>query len=144
MLGLGAVLVGVRDPATAGSILSSCAAAGGVVAIATEGTTDLFAPKPVRSAAGAHFVLAIASDIPSDACAAALRAAGAEIVAVGEDGGEAIELGPRVAVVVGEDAGLPPAFSGASVRRVGRSAIRPSVSAQAAVVLFEAAGRGDG
>ena len=49
--GLGAVLAGVHDPAAAGSILASCAAAGGSVVIATTGTTDLFAPKVVRSAA---------------------------------------------------------------------------------------------
>jgi TrmH family RNA methyltransferase len=144
-LGLGAVLAGIRDPATAGSILSSCAAAGGSVAIATKGTTDLFAPKPVRSGAGAHFVLAIAPDVSVEECARALRDGGARVAVldrVGRDPSEA-DLGDPIAVVItGEDA-LPATFGEAGEEHVavaGSSTdIRPSVAAQAAVVLFEAA-----
>ncbi len=145
--GLGAVLAGVRDPATAGSILASCAAAGGTVAIATKGTTDLFAPKPVRSAAGAHFALAIAPDVDPEACAAALRAAGVRLAVI-EPAGAALSdavLDEPLALVVGEDGAIPdPLLKAADAHvAVGRpdSPVRPSVAAQAAVVLFEAARR---
>jgi RNA methyltransferase, TrmH family len=146
-LRFGAVLAGVRDPATAGSILSSCAAAGGGVAIATTGTTDLFAPKPVRSASGAHFLLAIAPDVDPEACADALHGAGVRMVAV-EMGGHSLEdadLDGKVAVVVGEEGALPKALTDRADERVaagiGPAGIRPSVAAEAAVVLFEAARR---
>lgn len=145
--GLGAVLAGVRDPATAGSILASCAAAGGTVAIATKGTTDLFAPKPVRSAAGAHFALAIAPDVDPEACAAALRAAGVRR-AVLESSGDALSeatLVEPLAVVIGEDGAVPDPLLKAATALVAvgepGAHVRPSVAAQAAVVLFEAARR---
>lgn len=145
--GLGAVLAGVRDPATAGSILSSCAAAGGAVAIATAGTTDLFAPKPVRSAAGAHFVLAIAPDVSPEDCAAALRSAGVRVVAVDPEGPapEAAALDVPLAVLVSGEGTVPPEMTDAVTERAGAGAagspIRPSVAAEAAVVLFSAARR---
>jgi TrmH family RNA methyltransferase len=143
--GLGAVLGGVRDPATAGSILSSCAAAGGRVAIATAGTTDLFAPKPVRSASGAHFLLAIAPDVDPEACAGALAAAGVRTVAVDGDGRDPAETdwSGKVAVLVGEDGALPKPLAEAADDHVragtGDEGIRPSLGAEAAVVLFTAA-----
>jgi TrmH family RNA methyltransferase len=146
-LRFGAVLAGVRDPATAGSILSSCAAAGGGVAIATTGTTDIFAPKPVRTASGAHFLLAIAPDVDPGACADALRSAGVRVVAI-EAGGIAVEradLSGRIAVIVAEDGAVPKPLAEAADERVsapgGEAGIRPSVGAEAAVVLFEAARR---
>ena len=141
--GLGAVLAGVRDPATAGSILASCAAAGGSVAIATTGTTDLFAPKPVRSAAGAHFLLQVASGVDPATCADSLEAAGVLLVSVDPDGGDlpSVQWSEPVAVLVGED--------GTLAERAGRRVrvapagvvIRPPLSAEAAVVLFEAGRR---
>jgi len=144
-LGFGAVLAGVRDPATAGSILSSCAAAGGGVAIATTGTTDLFAPKPVRSASGAHFLLAIAPDVDATECADALRQAGVRIIAVdpaGRDPSE-VDCAGRIAIVLGEDGAVPKPLADAADERVAAASsapgIRPSVGAEAAVVLFSAA-----
>ncbi len=148
--GLGAVLAGVRDPATAGSILASCAAAGGAVAMATKGTTDLFAPKPVRSAVGAHFVLAIAPDVDAEACADALLAAGIKVTALDPSGVDPshVELDEPLAVVVGEDGAIPDELLRAAGSRIAVGAegahVRPSVAAQAAVVLFEAARRRKG
>lgn len=142
--GLGAVLAGVRDPATAGSILASCAAAGGTVAIATTGTTDLFAPKPVRSAAGAHFLLRVASGVDPAACAGSLEAAGVRLVTIAPDG-DSLPNAPwmePVAVVVGEDGVVPDALTGKDRVRVGEpeASIRPPLAAEAAVVLFRLAG----
>jgi TrmH family RNA methyltransferase len=144
-MGLGAILAGVRDPATAGSVLSSCAAAGGTVAIATKGTTDLFAPKPVRGAAGAHFVLSIAPDVAPEACAEALRAAGVRIVALDAEGASHrdVDLSGPLAVLIGEDGALDPILARAAESQVGAggagSPVRPSLGAEAAVVLFSAA-----
>lgn len=144
-LGLGAVLAGIKDPATAGSILSSCAAAGGVAAIATKGTTDLFAPKAMRAGAGAHYVLSVANDVPLEECGRALRDAGVRILAVHADG-PAIAIqhvaGP-VAIVIAGDEGVPELLEGEPVGPGTRSdVVRPSIAAEAAVVLFEAARRG--
>lgn len=141
--GIGAVLAGVHDPATAGSILASCAAAGGSVAIATAGTTDLFAPKVVRSAAGAHFLLRVVSGVDPADCAASLRSAGIGLVTVAADGEDlpSSRWAEPVAVVVGEDGALTDLVE-RRVRIADREAtIRPPLAAEAAVVLFEAAHR---
>lgn len=53
------ILDQVRDPGNAGTILRSAAAAGVKVVFVTPGTVDLFSPKVVRSAMGAHFKLMI-------------------------------------------------------------------------------------
>lgn len=145
--GLGAVLAGVHDPAAAGSILASCAAAGGSVAIATTGTADLFAPKSVRSAAGAHFLLRIVSGISPERCADSLKAAGVLLVAVAPDGDDltSSSWSEPVAVVVGEEGFLPEALAGRADERVrigdAGIGIRPPLAAEAAVVLFEAVHR---
>lgn len=147
-LRLAVVLAGVRDPATAGSILASCAAAGGEAAIATTGTVDLLAPKAIRSAAGAHFVLALAWDADPGACARALRASGVRLAALDRDGEDpaAADLRRPLAVVVGEEGALAlRILAEAADLRVaippGPGGVRASVAAEAAVVLFEAARR---
>ena len=145
--GLGTVLAGVHDPGTAGSILASCAAAGGSVAIATTGTTDLYAPKPVRSAAGAHFLLQVVSGVDPGACADSLKAAGVRLVSVGADGEDlsTSRWSEPVAVLVADDGDLPEALAGVAQGRVRvgdpSAQIRPPLAAEAAVVLFEAVHR---
>ena len=143
--GLGAVLAGVHDPATAGSILASCAAAGGAVVIATTGTTDLFSPKVVRSAAGAHFLLRVVSGVDPAACAESLQAAGVRLVTVAAEGEDlsSSRWTEPVAVVLGEDGGLPDAAADPARVRIADpgTGIRPPLAAEAAVVLFEAAHR---
>jgi len=145
--GLGTVLAGVHDPATAGSILASCAAAGGSVVIATTGTTDLFAPKPVRSAAGAHFLLRVVSGVDPAACAESLKTAGVRLVGVGPDGEDLAtsSWAEPVAVLIADDGDLPAALAGQTHGRVRvgdpAAEIRPPLAAEAAVVLFEAVHR---
>ena len=142
--GFGAVLAGIKDPATAGSILSSCAAAGGLAALATKGTTDLFAPKAVRAAGGAHYVLAVAPDVTAEACARALREAGVRILAIHPDGPPLAseQVAGPVAIVVAGDDGIPAMLDGERIGVGARShLVRPSIAAEAAVVLFEAARR---
>jgi TrmH family RNA methyltransferase len=145
-LGLGAVLAGVRDPATAGILLASLAAAGGTATVATTGTTDLFAPKAVRAAAGAQFVLAVAVGAAPEECAGALGRAGARVVAVDARGAPPADadLAWPLAVVVG-DGELPAPLEAAVGQRVGPGGppgpVPAPVVALAAVVLFEAARR---
>lgn len=50
---------GIRDPGNMGTILRAAVAAGCQAVITTPGTTDVFAPKVVRSGMGAHFRLPI-------------------------------------------------------------------------------------
>ncbi len=64
---LAVILDGVQDPGNAGTILRTAAAAGAGVAIALAESVDLFAPKVVRAAMGAHQRLALYQDVlPAD------------------------------------------------------------------------------
>lgn len=55
------VLDQLRDPGNAGTILRSAAAAGVEAVFITPGTVDVYSPKVVRSAMGAHFHLCISN-----------------------------------------------------------------------------------
>ncbi|MCI0344333.1 MAG: hypothetical protein L0221_02665, partial [Chloroflexi bacterium] len=148
--GLGAVLAGVHDPAAAGSILASCVAAGGSAAIATTGTTDLFAPKPVRSAGGAHFLMHVVAGIDPAECAESLRSAGVRLVTLDPDGEDlgSSTLSEPLAVLVGEEGSVPEPLAATAQGRVrigvAGVGLRPPLAAEAAVVLFEAGRRRNG
>ncbi len=130
--------------------MASCAAAGGSGVIATTGTTDLFAAKPVRAAAGAHFVLTVAAGAAPDECVDGLRAAGIRLIAIRPDGDPPadVNLTAPVAIIVGDDDAVPEALQRAADAYVGvpagRGGVRAPIAAQAAVVLFEAARRQSG
>jgi TrmH family RNA methyltransferase len=49
------LLDGVQDPGNAGALVRTAAALGGAAVIALPGTVDLWSPKVVRGAMGAHF-----------------------------------------------------------------------------------------
>jgi RNA methyltransferase, TrmH family len=55
------VLDQVRDPGNLGTILRTAAAAGVQAVLLTPGSTDVFAPKVVRAAMGAHFRISLQS-----------------------------------------------------------------------------------
>ncbi len=57
--GLVVVLDSLRDPGNAGTILRTAWAAGATGVVTTRGTVDLYAPKVVRAAMGAHYHLAL-------------------------------------------------------------------------------------
>ena len=59
--GLVLVVDGVRDPGNAGTLLRSAEAAGAGQVLLAPGTVDLYNPKVVRGAMGAHFRLAVAA-----------------------------------------------------------------------------------
>ena len=57
------VLDSIQDPGNAGTLLRSAEACGVVQVLAAPGTVDLYSPKVVRAAMGAHFRLPIAQDL---------------------------------------------------------------------------------
>ena len=57
------MLDGLRDPGNAGTILRSAEAAACAGVLATTDTVDLYSPKVVRAAMGAHFALPVACDL---------------------------------------------------------------------------------
>jgi TrmH family RNA methyltransferase len=60
--GLSLILDGVRDPGNLGTILRTAQAAGVGRVVTLRGTVDVFSPKVVRGAMGAHFRLPISWD----------------------------------------------------------------------------------
>jgi TrmH family RNA methyltransferase len=59
--GITLVLDALQDPGNVGTLLRSAAAAGVGQVVCSHGTADLYSPKVVRSAMGAHFALPLVS-----------------------------------------------------------------------------------
>jgi TrmH family RNA methyltransferase len=147
------VLVEVRDPGNAGTILRAAHAAGCGGVIVSARSVDVYNEKAARASAGALFHVPFARDVEPEAAIAALRARGATVLAASAAGerdlyddriGEAL-AGP-VGVLFGNEAhGLDEAVgerSDAVVRipmREGAESL--NLAAAAAVILFEAARR---
>jgi RNA methyltransferase, TrmH family len=102
------VLDGVQDPGNLGTILRTCAAFGVTATVALPGTVDLWNPKVVRAAMGAHFRHPAFHSTPEELFTF-LDSENVELVgtaASGQDIGT-FRTPERVAVVVGnEGAGL--------------------------------------
>lgn len=64
--GLVLVLDALQDPGNLGTLLRSAEAVGAAEVLCAPGTADLYAPKVVRAAMGAHFRLAMVQDIGWD------------------------------------------------------------------------------
>ncbi len=64
--GLRLVLDALQDPGNVGTLLRSAEAAGVGLCLCTRGTADIFSPKVVRAAMGAHFSLPIRADVSWD------------------------------------------------------------------------------
>lgn len=67
--GLVVVVEAAQDPGNLGTLLRSAEAAGVAQLICTAGTVDIYSPKVVRAAMGAHFRLAIEQDLSWEAVA---------------------------------------------------------------------------
>lgn len=73
--GIQLVLDAVQDPGNVGTLLRSAEATGVSDVLCIVGTADVYSPKVVRAAMGAHFRLPIAQDVPWDDAPALLVAA---------------------------------------------------------------------
>lgn len=139
----GAILLDVPDPATAGSILATVAATGGVAAIFAGSSVDPFEPKVVRAAAGAHFRIAIVGGTTADDAAGAARGAGARVVRLVEKGQPVwtADLGGPLVLIVepdGAEAG------GEESVAVPGDAPGANLAVRAGVVLYEWVRQGGG
>ena len=139
------VLVDVRDPGNAGTILRSAEAAGADGLVACDGCVDIFAPKTVRASAGALFhVPIVAGGDPAEVLAAL---AGFGIVTLATDAHTgtsytAADLTRRIAVILGNEAnGLDSTVmvdEYITIAQMGRTESL-NVSMAAVVIAFEAA-----
>jgi len=142
-----AVAAGVQDPGNLGSILRSADAAGATGFVAVGASADLFHPRTVRASMGAIFRLPVAQENEPDALLARLRALGIGTLAA-HPSAELIydlcDLRAPVALFLGGEGGGLPADLAQGLDAAVRIPMRPgveslSVSAAAAVLLFEAA-----
>jgi TrmH family RNA methyltransferase len=70
--GLVLVLDAVQDPGNVGTLLRSAEAAGVAQVVCLRGTADVYSPKVVRAAMGAHFYLPLQVDVDTNGLAAML------------------------------------------------------------------------
>ncbi len=144
--GLGALLLDlVRDPGNVGGILRSTAAAGIDSVVSTEGSADLWAPKVVRSAAGAHFRLDLWTAQPQAEVATWLQGWRQIVVADGRSPITMYQVDwrlPSVLVLANEAHGPSPWLASLPVVRAAipmRAETESlNVAAAAAVLLYEA------
>ncbi|MCA1706634.1 MAG: RNA methyltransferase [Actinobacteria bacterium] len=144
--GLLLVLLSVRDPGNAGTLIRSAAAAGADAVVFAEASVDPFGPKTVRSSAGMLFHVPIVSEVTL----AEVKDAAAEraLVLMGADAEAATDyvdadLSRRLAVVVGNEAwGIPEEVRGELDEVVAISMPGPAESLNVGIagslLLFEA------
>lgn len=142
--GLVLIIDGLRDPGNLGTILRSAEAAGIGQVILTPGTVDLYNPKVVRGAMGAHFRLPVTSlDWPAIATRTSSRAVWLADAA-GEVAYDAVDWTlPSALIVGGEAAGATEEATGLASGGVRIPMVEGTESLNAAmaatVILFEAA-----
>lgn len=137
----------IQDPGNLGTILRTAEAAGASGLITLKGTTDVFAPKTLRSAMGSAFRLPLATGLSTDELLFATRAAGLRLVAA--DGAAKhtylqYDWRRPTAVVLGNEArGLRTELlerCDAHIRIPLHAPVESlNVASAAAVILFEAA-----
>jgi TrmH family RNA methyltransferase len=124
---LALVLVGVRDPGNAGTLLRSAEAAGAGAVLFSDGSVDPYAPKCVRASAGSVFRVAVTRSGDAGEALAHLASAGLgtlATVARGARSYDEVDLAEPVALVLGNEAhGLP----GEVAARVERAVTIPMV-----------------
>jgi TrmH family RNA methyltransferase len=140
--GLVVVMVDVRDPGNAGTVLRSADAAGAGAVVACGGTVDPYNPKTVRSSAGSvfHVPLVVAADaVAALEALARWRRLGA-VVRGGEDYAGVDWRQPTALVLGNEAAGLPDglALDGLLSVPMAGQAESLNVGMACAVICFEA------
>jgi len=136
-------LDGIQDPGNAGALLRTAAAAGVRHVLASSGTTHLWAPKVLRAAMGAHFVISIHEDVEPARLAGACT--GERLAADAVDGESLYTArwgaGATVWMFGSEGAGLSAAARSIAQRRlripIDAGVESLNVAAAAAVCLFE-------
>jgi RNA methyltransferase, TrmH family len=148
-----AVLVEVRDPGNAGTILRTAHAAGCGGVVVSARSVDVYNEKAARASAGALFHVPFAREVEPGAAVASLRARAAMLLAAAADGDHGLyddavgaSLAGPVAVLFGNEAhGLDGAVreqADVVVRIPMRDRAESlNLAAAAAVILFEAARR---
>jgi RNA methyltransferase, TrmH family len=142
--GLALIVDGVRDPGNLGTILRSAEAAGTGQVLLAPGTVDMYNPKIVRAAMGAHFRLPVESlEWPAIAGRVAGRAVWLADAA-GEAAYDAVNwLAPSALVIGGETAGTGKEAAALATGRVripmagGAESLNAAMAAT--VLLFEVA-----
>ncbi len=141
------VLLDVRDPGNAGTLLRTGEASGAAGVVVAGQSVDVFNPKCVRSSAGALFHVPVALVPDAGEALSRLRAAGLRIIATAasaELAYDRCDLTGPVALLLGNEAAGLPAEVQARVDEVvaipieGRSESL-NVAAAGAVLCFEAA-----
>ena len=138
------VLDRLRDPGNAGTILRTADAAGFDMVITVKGTTDLYAPKVCRAAAGSVLRVPILSAGSAAEAAAALGEAGVKLVALDMAGTTCwdADITGDIALVVGnEGEGLQDDFASAAVLAVSipmtQAVESLNAGVAASVVIYE-------
>ncbi|MCL2850267.1 MAG: RNA methyltransferase [Micrococcales bacterium] len=150
-----AVLVQVRDPGNAGTVVRTADAAGATAVVLCDTCVDVHNPKVVRASAGSLFHLPVATGVPTSSLVATLHDAGLVVVAATADGRHDLDdlldgttggpdLAAPTAWLFGNEAhGLPPevlAAADATVRvAVHGKAESLNLAAAAAVCLYASA-----
>ncbi|MCL6432028.1 MAG: RNA methyltransferase [Anaerolineae bacterium] len=140
--GLVLVLDGLQDPGNAGTILRTAWAAGARALATTGGTVDLYAPKVVRSAMGAHFHLPLRVDLDLEGLTEALR--GRRILLADQHGKPYWDTDWRgdCALIIGGEARGPQVAGSLAAEHVGipmaGGVESLNAAIAAAVLLFEA------
>ena len=145
--GLVLVAVSVRDPGNAGTLLRSAEAAGCAGVVFCGNSVDPYAPKVVRSSAGAVFgIPVVEADDPVKVLDALGRQGRRRLAAVATEGEsfDRVDLGGPVAVVLGNETEGLPAELDASVDGRVTIPIEPpadslNVGMAGTVLAFEAA-----
>ncbi len=141
------VLVEVRDPGNAGTILRSADAAGADAVVFTRSSVDVYNAKAVRASAGSIFHVPVVRGVDVTEAVTDLRASGRRVLGASADGRTSVyvaNLADPIAVLFGNEAhGLPD-----EVRAMADDTLRVPIhgaaeslnlAAAATIVLFEAA-----
>ncbi len=143
--GVWLILDEIQDPGNVGTLLRSAEAVGAGAVLCSSGTADLYSPKVVRSAMGAHFTLPVCGDLSWEDIAAMVGDRSAVYAAVAEAPTpyDAVEWGENSALIVGNEAqgigdeGRALATTNISIPMVGHiGSLNAAVAGS--VILFEA------
>jgi RNA methyltransferase, TrmH family len=141
------VLVEVRDPGNAGTILRSADASGADAVVFTRSSVDVYNQKTVRATAGSLFHVPVVREVDPAKAVTELRAGGFTVLAAAADGQDSlydVDLSRPTAVMFGNEAKGLAADAVAMADRTVRVPIAGraeslNLAAAATLVLFEAA-----